>query len=126
MNAKPPRTTEALGCAIINFYFIPAPMETETVNKYPKNWKDISWHTVHTRFNNTCCACGYVGGSKRSKKGYLIWNVASHNDHNKSNCNEDNLTCLCPSCHAKYSYNRHSKKKPQEQKQYFTIRQRNN
>ena len=91
---------------------------------YPKNWKQISHNTIYVRYQNTCAHCGYIGATKRSKKGKLIYNVASHNDHDKSNCSPDNLTCLCPSCHAKFSYNRHATKRPQDQKCYFIIRQK--
>jgi len=77
---------------------------------YPKKWKSISKYVIHELYFNTCAHCGYVGGTRLSRKGYKIFNVCSHIDHNKTNCSFINLECLCPSCHAKYSYNRHLKK----------------
>lgn len=91
---------------------------------YPKNWKSISKYVIHELYFNECASCGYVGGSHLSSKGYKIFNVCSHKDHDKANCNFINLECLCPSCHAKFSYNRHLKKKePKAQiKRIFILR----
>jgi hypothetical protein len=93
---------------------------------YPKNWKQISKYVIHELYFNECANCGYIGGSRISSKGNKIFNVCSHKDHNKANCNIVNLECLCPSCHGKYSTNFHlSQKAPTaEDKKVFILRNR--
>lgn len=92
-------------------------------NKYPENWVDTVRPTILKRDNYKCQMCGVkhrayvlVDGAgnytiiDRSEyeeykpfgaKTYRIYLQVSHKNHDKNNCDSENLWSLCIRCHAK-------------------------
>lgn len=61
---------------------------------YPKNWKAISYHCRKNKIF-TCDEC------KVNLSNYPHLTDCHHVNHVKSDCRDDNLSCLCKECHAK-------------------------
>ena len=83
------------------------PIKPENKNKYPKNWKDISYKIRAIRANNKCEFCEAENYQPDPiTKSKVILTVA-HLDHNPENCNEENLKALCQKCHLSYDLEYH-------------------
>lgn len=65
---------------------------------YPVDWTRSLKIAIRERDKYTCQLCG----EKQEKDTYSV----HHIDYDKKNCNPDNLTTLCRSCHIKTNFNR--------------------
>jgi len=69
-----------------------------SLEEYPQEWTKTLKISIRERDKYTCQLCG-------EKQGDVAHDV-HHIDYNKQNCNPDNLTALCKSCHAKTNFKR--------------------
>jgi len=65
-------------------------------NMFNESFKE--W--IRNKFNRKCYICGRSENINNKKL------CVHHIDYNKKNCNPDNLTTLCRSCHIKTNFNR--------------------
>lgn len=73
---------------------------------YSQDWTEDLKDAIRKRDNFSCQLCG-VHQDKFSEKVNRKLTV-HHIDYDKKNCNPDNLTTLCISCHTKTGHNRES------------------
>ena len=99
------------------------PIKPENKNKYPKNWKEISYRIRTERANNKCEFCKADNYQPHPiTKSKVILTVA-HMDHNPENSTEENLKALCQKCHLNYDleYHTENRKKTIAQKKYLNM-----
>ena len=80
------------------------PMKREL---YPRNWEEIAF-SIKERAGWKCESCGKQCRQPGEPFDTHIRTLTvSHQDHNPSNCAEDNLKALCAPCHLRYDAKHH-------------------
>ncbi|MGB9178984.1 MAG: hypothetical protein WCB68_07020 [Pyrinomonadaceae bacterium] len=68
---------------------------------YPRNWPEIRLKILN-RARYRCENCGACQGEEHPVTGKLVRLQISHQNHVKSDCRDENLKALCPSCHGQF------------------------
>lgn len=80
---------------------------------YPHNWDELAW-ACKERAGWQCEHCGVAHGtpvvSERTGVVYTVYLAAAHLDHDPWNP-APRLAALCPSCHGRYDYSWHERKR---------------
>lgn len=91
------------------------PIRPENRDRYPVNWRAISFRIRFVRAMGACeCKgdCGIehpgsfgrceVGHGSRTKEGKRVTLTTAHLDHTPENCSDENLRAMCNACHLRY------------------------
>ncbi|MGI9251339.1 MAG: hypothetical protein ACR2PR_09085 [Pseudohongiellaceae bacterium] len=89
------------------------PIRAEMKDKYPKNWKAISWVIRSVRAGWRCEGspkypdCRAAHGEPHPTTGNMVCLTVAHLNHNPADCRPDNLRAMCNRCHLVYDAAHH-------------------
>ena len=96
------------------------PIRPENVERYPGNWRDLSFEIRFGRAGYRCECLGECGrgthdgrcpnmhGDSAYGSGSLVVLTVAHLDHTPENCDPDNLRAMCQGCHLHYDRDHHA------------------
>lgn len=79
-----------------------SPIRPENRDRYPADWKQISYRIRFKRAGGKCEWCSAVHGEPHPETGSIVVLTTAHLDHTPENCADDNLAALCQRCHNRY------------------------
>lgn len=101
-----------------------SPIRPENRDRYPADWRAISWRIRNERAGGRCECNGECGRPYehldvdercRNRNGGLAHGTGSrvvltvaHLDHTPERCDEDNLKAMCQGCHLHYDRDHHA------------------
>lgn len=79
-----------------------SPIRPENKDRYPADWKEISYRIRFVRAGGMCEWCKAVHGESHPETGSIVVLTTAHLDHTPENCSDNNLAALCQRCHNRY------------------------
>lgn len=90
------------------------PIRPEMKDKYPRNWRAISWVIRALRAGWRCegspryPGCRAAHGKPHPITGNAVCLTVAHLNHNPADCRPDNLRAMCNRCHLVYDAPHHN------------------
>lgn len=85
------------------------PIKKKNRERYPWNWRWISWHIIHSRAAERCEGilengerCGAINHELHPLTGKKVVLSVAHLDHNPENSTDDNMRAFCQRCHNRW------------------------
>lgn len=94
------------------------PIKPENVDRYPKEWPEVSLRIRRDRAQWQCECEGECGRGHqarcharhghRSERGTIIILTVAHLNHTPEDCTDSNLKAMCQACHLSYDREHHA------------------
>ncbi|NCN09717.1 MAG: hypothetical protein GW938_07725 [Leptospira sp.] len=85
------------------------PIRPENKERYPSNWKEISYRIRFERAEGFCEWCGAENYKPHPITGSKVILTTAHINHIPEDCRDENLAALCQRCHLNHDRHIHIK-----------------